>query len=78
MIILQIHKHNNLNAKIEAITNDCLKRGIPRWRLFSNLFIKVRNALFLHCRNCDSLTVVTVAHFDPHLAGRHLSAIQES
>ena len=30
--------------------------------------------LFLHCRNCDSLAVVAVAHFDPHLASRHLSA----
>ena len=29
----------------------------------------------LHCRNCDSLTVVAVAHFDPLLAGRHLAAI---
>ena len=27
--------------------------------------------LFLHCRNCDSLAVVAVAHFDPrHLAAR--------
>ena len=33
------------------------------------------NALFLHCRNCDSLTVVAVAHFDLHLAGRHLASI---
>ena len=31
--------------------------------------------LFLHCRNCDSLTVVAVAHFDPHLAAHHLAAI---
>ena len=31
-------------------------------------------ALFLHCRNCDSLAVVAVAHFDPHLAGCHLAA----
>ena len=30
--------------------------------------------LFLHCRNCDSLAVVVVAHFDPHLPGRHLAA----
>ena len=29
--------------------------------------------LFLHCQNCDSLTVVAVAHFDPYLAGRHLA-----
>ena len=28
-----------------------------------------------HCRNCDSLAVVAVAHLDPHLAGRHLAAI---
>ena len=28
--------------------------------------------LFLHC---DSLAVVAVAHFAPHLAGRHLTAI---
>ena len=28
-----------------------------------------------HCRNCDSLPVVVVAHFDPHLAGCHLAAI---
>ena len=33
------------------------------------------NALFLHCRNCDSLAVVVVAHFDPHLADHHLAAI---
>ena len=32
------------------------------------------NARFLHCRNCDSLAVVAVAHFDPHLASRHLAA----
>ena len=31
--------------------------------------------LFLRCRNCDSLTVVAVAHFNTHLAGRHLAAI---
>ena len=33
--------------------------------------------LFLHCQNCDSLSVVVVAvaHFDPHLADRHLVAI---
>ena len=31
--------------------------------------------LFLHCQNCDSLTVVDVAHFDPHLAGHHLATI---
>ena len=33
------------------------------------------NGLFLHCRNYHLLTVVAVAHFDPHLAGRSLSAI---
>ena len=33
------------------------------------------NAQFLYCRNCDSLAVVAVAHFDPYLAGRHLGAI---
>ena len=33
------------------------------------------NALFLHCRSCDSLTVVVVAHFDSYLAGCHLAAI---
>ena len=33
------------------------------------------NALFLHCRNCDSLTVFAVAHFDPYLPGRHLASI---
>ena len=33
------------------------------------------NALFLHCRNCDSLAVVVVAHSDPHLADHHLAAI---
>ena len=32
--------------------------------------------LFLHCRNRDSLAVVAVAHFDPHLAGRHFVAIR--
>ena len=37
------------------------------------------NSQFLYtqqgdCRNCDSLTVVVVAHFDHHLAGRHLVA----
>ena len=33
--------------------------------------------LFLHCRNCESLAIVVVAgHFDPHLAGRHLAAIE--
>ena len=26
------------------------------------------------CRNCGSLAVVVVAHFDPHLAGHHLDA----
>ena len=31
--------------------------------------------LFLHCRNCDSLAIVAVAHFNPHLNGRHLAAI---
>ena len=28
--------------------------------------------LLLHCRNCDLLVVVAVAHFDFHLAGSHL------
>ena len=37
------------------------------------------NALFLHCRNCDSLAVVVaVAHFHPHLAGRHLAVIRKA
>ena len=36
------------------------------------------NALFLHCRNCDSLAVVVVAHFDPHLAGRHLAVLRKA
>ena len=36
------------------------------------------NALFLHCRNCDSLAVVAVAHIDFHLAGRHLAAISRA
>ena len=27
------------------------------------------------CQNCDSLAVVAVAPFDPHLAGQHLAAI---
>ena len=31
--------------------------------------------LFLHCWNCDSLTIVAAAHFDSHLAGRRLAAI---
>ena len=31
--------------------------------------------LFLHCWNRDSLAVVAVAHFDLHLAGRHLADI---
>ena len=35
------------------------------WFNFSPL---LGNALFLHCLNCDSLTVVVaVAHFDPHI-----------
>ena len=33
------------------------------------------NALFLHCQNFDLLAVVAVAHFYPHLAGRHLAII---
>ena len=33
------------------------------------------NRPFLHCQNCDSLAVVVVAHFHPHLTGRHLAAI---
>ena len=33
------------------------------------------NVPFLHCLNCDSLAVVAVVHFDPHLAGRRLVAI---
>ena len=33
------------------------------------------NALFLHCQDCDSLAVVVVAHFNSHLAGRHLTVI---
>ena len=32
-------------------------------------------ALFLHCRNCDSLAVVSVVHLDNHLTGRHLTPI---
>ena len=36
------------------------------------------NAPFLHCRNCDSLAVVAVVHFDPHLAGRRLVAIRSA
>ena len=31
--------------------------------------------LFLQYQNCDSLAVVPVAHFDPHLAGHHLNTI---
>ena len=35
--------------------------------------------LFLHCRNCDLLTVVVVvAHFDPYMAGRHLATIERA
>ena len=34
--------------------------------------------LFLHCRNCDSLSVVVASHFDPHLSGRYLAAIEQS
>ena len=33
------------------------------------------NAPLLHFGNFDSLVGVAVAHFDPHLAGRHLAAI---
>ena len=33
------------------------------------------NALFLHCRNSDSLAVFLVAHFDPHMADRHLASM---
>ena len=33
------------------------------------------NALFLHCQDCGSLAVVVVAHFNSHLAGRHLTVI---
>ena len=29
----------------------------------------------MHCRNCDSLAVVAVAHSDLHLAGCHLASI---
>ena len=31
--------------------------------------------MFLHCRNCDSLAVVVVVHFEPNLAGRNVAAI---
>ena len=40
--------------------------------------VRLGNALFLHCRNCDSLAVVAVAHFDPHLAGHYLPAIRRA
>ena len=36
------------------------------------------NTLFLHCQDCDSLVVVVVAHFDPHLAGRCLADIRRA
>ena len=50
-----------------------------RWFALKAVQTRVREGgeatkLFLHCRNCDSLAVVVVAHFDPHLAGCHLAA----
>ena len=29
----------------------------------------MRPRAILRCRNCDSLAVIVVAHFDPHLSG---------
>ena len=44
----------------------------------STAFARVREGgeatRFFCIVNCDSRTVVVVAHFDPHLAGRRLSA----
>ena len=37
-----------------------------------------QNEVFLHCQNCDSLAAVVVAHFDLHLAGRHLAVIRRA
>ena len=40
---------------------------------WNKVLTRVRKVVYLHCRNCDSLTVVAVAHFD--LAGCHTSSI---
>ena len=40
----------------------------------SSFFPIAEVGVFLHCRKCDSLVVVAVPHFDPHLGGGHLAA----
>ena len=68
-----IHREEYFN---EFKSNCYLAQRNSCSRSRSWLMEKVRQrAIFLHCRNCDSLTVVAVAHFDPHLAARHLAAI---